>query len=534
MLFSTFQAVPKHPSSMKSVIHETSKDLSAPARGSMHVDGHVTNGPADAVATNMQGPYMSLQRMIQEKSAKIGVVGLGYVGLPLAVEFAHAGFQTLGIDLNEGRVKGINGGRNYISDVSDEMLEGAVSNGKFKAEHSFDSSGQVDVFFICVPTPVTPHKDPDASFIESSARSIATHLRAGQLIILKSTTYPGTTENLVLPILNEVAAERGLILGRDFFVAYSPERIDPGNEVFTTANTPVVVGGATQNCTEIATLAMKQVVEHVHVVSSPRVAEMEKLLENIFRSVNIALVNEMARLCDRMGDISIWEVVEAAATKPFGFMSFLPGPGLGGHCIPVDPYYLSWVARRYDFETSFITLSARVNESMPFYVVEMIVRAVAQEGVRLRDAKVLILGVAFKRDVDDIRHSPSLRLIELLHDRGIENISYADPHVSTLQVELPFGETLALDSQELTEETLRNSDVVVVSTDHSAFSYDLIATHAKRIVDTRNALENVPHDQEKVVLLGGGNPPPGRHWSRPQASKLDVRQQIDLTTQKHS
>lgn len=444
-----------------------------------------------------------LKGKLLTKEAVIGVIGLGYVGLPLGVEFAKRGFRTIGFDVSTERVLRLNLGHNYIQDVADEDLKHVVENGSFKAEDDFASGSEVDVFFICVPTPVTEHKDPDASYIEAAAHQIAGSLRPGQLIVLKSTTYPDTTEGLVQPILDAAAAEQGMQLGRDYFLAFSPERIDPGNQQFTTSNTPVVVGGVTRACTELASLTMKQIVEHVHEVSSPKVAEMEKLLENIFRSVNIALVNELARLCDRMGGISIWEVVEAAATKPFGFMPFFPGPGLGGHCIPIDPYYLSWLARRYDFETSFITLAARTNEEMPYYVVDAITRAIATQPVRLSDARVLILGVAFKKDVDDVRHSPALKVLELLHQRGITNLSYSDPYVPFVDVEASQG-SMQMRSIPLTNEALQEHDIVVILTDHSAFPYAQVAEHAKLIIDTRNAMKHIPHDRHKIMLLGGG------------------------------
>ncbi len=458
----------------------------------------------DTPSLQLTGSARRLEEKIAGRTATIGVVGLGYVGLPLAVEFSLRGFRTIGIDLNSERVLRLNAGQNVIEDVDDKDLRTVVENGRFTAADDFSSGKDVDVFYICVPTPVTAAKDPDTTYIESATEAIAEHLRPGQLVILKSTTYPDTTEGLVQPRLEEKAKPNGLQLGRDYFLAFSPERIDPGNRQFTTSNTPIVVGGVTNACTELAALAMKQVCDHVHRVSSPKVAEMEKLLENIFRSVNIALLNELAQLCDRMGGISIWEVVEAAATKPFGFMPFYPGPGLGGHCIPIDPYYLSWLARRYDFETNFITLSARVNETMPFYVVDAIVRVVANQPIRLRDAKVLILGVAFKRDVSDTRHSPSCRIIELLMQRGFTQLAYADPHVPTLEIDGDAGRH-AFDAVEVTEETLREYDVVAIVTDHSAFPYPLIAQHARAIVDTRNALKHVPHDGSKVMVLGGGD-----------------------------
>ncbi len=464
---------------------------------------HRTKSKSDKSSAIGIGPANDLATKIETGKAVIGVVGLGYVGLPLAVEYADKGFSTVGIDLNKERVLRLNAGNNYNQDVPDEAVKRVVDSGKLTADDDFEACQHIDVFYICVPTPVTEHKDPDTSYIRSATESIAKHLRPGQLIILKSTTYPDTTEGLMKPILEEYGAKKDLVLGRDFFLAFSPERIDPGNKQFTTVNTPIVVGGVTQACTELASRVIQEVVEHVHPVSSPKVAEMEKLLENTFRSVNIALVNELARLCDRIGGISIWEVVEAAATKPFGYMPFYPGPGLGGHCIPIDPYYLSWLARRFDFETSFITLSARINEDMPFYVLDAIIRTIARQPVRLEDAKVLILGVAFKKDVDDTRHSPASRVIELLHDKGISNISYCDPHVA--QFSLPHGPNgIEMEAVDLTERTLANHDVAVILTDHSAFPYAMIAEHANAVVDTRNALKHIPHNKEKIVLLGGG------------------------------
>jgi UDP-N-acetyl-D-glucosamine dehydrogenase len=446
-----------------------------------------------------------LKQRLDTGEAVIGIVGLGYVGLPLALEYALQGFRTVGIDLDAKRVDRLNRGDNYIDDLNDAEVRRVVEAETLTARTDFGACADVDVFFVCVPTPVTAHKDPDTGYIESASRAIAEHLREGQLVVLKSTTYPNTTEGLVQPILAEAAAEKGLTLGRDYFLAFSPERIDPGNQTFTTANTPVVVGGVTPACTHVATLAMQQVVQHVHAVSSPKVAEMEKLLENIFRSVNIALVNELARLCDRIGGVSMWEVIEAAATKPFGFMPFYPGPGLGGHCIPVDPYYLSWLARKHDFETSFITLSARVNEEMPFYVTEAVVRAVARQPVRLEDAKVLVLGVAFKRDVDDTRHSPAETVVKLLRAKGIEHVRYADPHVPRFEAPTRHGVWQEVQPVDLSPETLAAHDVTVILTDHSAFPYGTIAEHARAIVDTRNAMKHVPHNRDKIAVLGGGD-----------------------------
>jgi UDP-N-acetyl-D-glucosamine dehydrogenase len=449
-------------------------------------------------------PAAALVQRLEDRTATIGVVGLGYVGLPLAVEYAGNGFSTIGFDVDGERTAQLNGGTNYIDDVDGDALRDAVQDGRFRADSSFDALQEADVIYICVPTPVTEHKDPDTSYIEAAAASIADHLRAGQLIILKSTTFPGTTQELVQPALEQSAQEQDLQLGTDYFLAFSPERIDPGNEEFTTSNTPVVVGGVTETCQQVAVAALQQIVAHVHEVSSPKVAEMEKLLENIFRNVNIALVNELAQLCDRMGDISVWEVIEAAATKPFGYMPFYPGPGLGGHCIPVDPHYLAWMARQHDFETSFITLSARVNEEMPFYVTESVTRAIAEQPVRLRDARVLILGAAFKKNVNDTRHSPTYKIMQILHEKRIGQIDYSDPHVPELELTPREGGVReTLESTELSPERLGSYDVAVIVTDHDAFPYDLIVEHVPKVVDARNALGERARDADNVILLGG-------------------------------
>ena len=463
-----------------------------------------TNGTAPDVVTH--DAARQLRERIRTKQAVIGVVGLGYVGLPLAVEYAGKGFETVGIDLDTDRVDRLNDGSNYIEDLEDDTVRSLVEEDLLSADDGFHRADDLDVIFVCVPTPVTDNNEPDTSYIESATEAIAERLRPGQLVVLKSTTYPDTTEGVVQPILESAAEEQDLTLGEDYFLAFSPERIDPGNQEYTTANTPVVVGGVTETCSKIATEAVEQIVADVHTVANPKVAEMEKLLENIFRSVNIALVNELARLCDRMGGISMWEVVQAAATKPFGFMPFYPGPGLGGHCIPIDPHYLSWIARKYDFETSFITLSARINEGMPFYVAESVVEAIARQPVRMSDADVLILGVAFKRNVDDTRHSPAETVIRQLRDKGVKNIRYHDPHVDDYQVRYKSGETVDIPSVDLTPETLEEHEVAVIITDHDDLDGEMIAEHAPAIVDTRNALEDITDDalREKITLLGGG------------------------------
>ncbi len=471
------------------------------------------------MSTNDHAPADQLRHRLQQKEATIGVVGLGYVGLPLAVEYADQNFSTIGIDLDETRVQKLNDGVNYNDDLDDDRIRRLVAEGHLRATTSYDEADDIDVFFVCVPTPVTEHKDPDTEYIEAATASIAEHLRPGQLVILKSTTYPTTTETVVQPLLEEAAKEKGLTMGEDVFLAFSPERIDPGNETYTLENTPVVVGGVTSTATDLAKQVTEQVVGSVHKVSSARVAEMEKLLENIYRSVNIALVNELAQLCDRIG-VSMWEVVEAAATKPFGFQAFYPGPGLGGHCIPVDPHYLSWLAREYDFETSFITLSARVNEEMPHYVMNAVVQAVANQPIRLSEASVLLLGVTFKPNVDDTRHSPAYTVARLLRERGVDTIRFADPHVDQFRVSESEGD--ALPSVELTPETLRAHDVAVVLADHDAFDYAEIAAHAPCVVDTRNALaDNVDGELPNVRTLGGGS-------FRSDSTSVSVRDDAEL------
>jgi len=438
----------------------------------------------------------TLMASILDGSCTVGVVGLGYVGLPLAVEFAKSGIRTIGIDVSREKVTSLSAGKNYIQDIDDAVVRDCVKTKKtLTATTDFAVAAQCDVIYVCVPTPFTPNKDPDISHIVQSCTEIAARMRPGQLIILKSTTFPGTTERYVKPILDAT----GLQCGKDYFLAFSPERIDPGNTTWTTHNTPVVVGGVTNACTDLAIAANRRIIAEVVPVSSPAVAEMEKLLENIFRSVNIALVNELAQLCDRIG-VNIWEVVSAASTKPFGFMPFYPGPGIGGHCILIDPYYLSWRAREVDFVTNFITLAAEVNESMPFYVRSMIEREIAKQPVAMGKARVLLLGMAFKRDVDDLRHSPALRVAELLIEDGIDNISYFDPYIPEVEV---HGKVLK-SRKNLTPTYLERHDVVVITTDHSSFDIDMIVRHSKIVIDTRNATKNVKHSRKNIVLLGDG------------------------------
>ena len=445
---------------------------------------------------NVSKPEQKLMASILDGSMTVGIVGLGYVGLPLALEFAKSGIRTIGIDVSTEKVKSLQAGKNYIQDLNDTEIRDVVKKTKLlTATTDFSESKHCDVVFICVPTPFTPNKDPDISHVVHATKGVAEHLRKGQLIILKSTTFPGTTEKYVKPILDTAKLE----CGREYFLAFSPERIDPGNRTWTTKNTPVVVGGVTSACTDLAIAVNRRIIDEVVPVSTPAVAEMEKLLENIFRSVNISLVNELAQLCDRLG-INIWEVVDAAKTKPFGFMPFYPGPGIGGHCILIDPYYLAWAAREVDFVTNFITLAAEVNESMPFYVRAMIEREIAKQPVTLKNARVLLLGMAFKKDVDDLRHSPALKVAELLIEDGIEHVSYFDPFIPSVEV---HGKRMTSRSA-LTPAFIKKHDVVVITTDHSAFDVDMIVKYSKVVIDTRNATRDVRGHRKNVVLLGDG------------------------------
>ena len=437
----------------------------------------------------------ALMKRILSGDCTVGVVGLGYVGLPLALEFSKKGIRTIGVDVSKERVKDLKAGKNYIQDLDDDEVKNVtVKTRTLTATLDTSVLAECDVIYICVPTPFTANKDPDISHIVSASEAVASVLHKGQLVIIKSTTFPGTTDDYVKPILDATK----LVCGRDYFLAFSPERIDPGNKEWTTQNTPVVVGGITSACTDLAIAINKRIIAEVVAVSSPKVAEMEKLLENIFRSVNIALVNELAQLCDRIG-VNIWEVVDAASTKPFGFMPFYPGPGIGGHCILIDPYYLAWMAREKDFVTNFVTLAAEVNESMPFYVRSMIEREIAKQPIMLKDAKILLLGMAFKKDVDDLRHSPALKVAELLFEDGIENVSYFDPYVPTVNL---HGHDLK-SRKTLTESYLKRHDVVVITTDHTVFDIEFIVKHSKVVIDTRNATKDIGA-RSNIVLLGEG------------------------------
>jgi UDP-N-acetyl-D-glucosamine dehydrogenase len=452
----------------------------------------------------------SLAAKIVDKSALVAVIGLGYVGLPLAVGFAKAGYRVLGLEVDERKAAALNAGRSYIQDVEGSDVMAMVEAGRLSATNDYDLLASVDAIFICVPTPFDATKAPDLGYIDQATRGIATRLRPGQLVILQSTTYPGTTEEFVLPILEE----SGLKAGQDFYLAFSPERINPGDRHFTVENTPKVVGGLTPDCAELARVLLAQLFAHVHVVTSPRAAEMSKLLENIFRSVNIALVNELALLSERMG-IDLWEVIEAAKTKPFGFMPFYPGPGAGGHCIPVDPYYLSWKAREYDFYTKFIELAAEVNQMMPYHVVDLVTQALGQEGLPLDKARVIVLGVAFKRDIDDARNSPAERIIELLLRRGAQ-VSYSDPYVPRYRVgrDVFFPDERWLESVDLTGEILAAADCVVIVAGHRLIDYAQVVQHAHLVVDTVNATSGL-RGSARVVRVGA---PLSEHRACPEQS----------------
>jgi len=418
-----------------------------------------------------------LSKKIESRRAHLGVIGLGYVGLPLAVEFGRAGFQVTGIDIDKRRVHRLERGESYIQDVPTSEVRALVRAGNLKATSDFSVLRRVDAVNVCVPTPLSKQRDPDVSYIVAAAKQVATYLHPGMLVILESTTYPGTTDELILPLLTET----GMKVGEDFFLAFSPERVDPGNPRFNTRNIPKVVGGVTPVCTEVAVRLYQQRLEQVIAVSSPQVAEMVKLLENTFRSVNIGLVNELALMCSRL-HIDVWEVIQAAATKPFGFMPFYPGPGLGGHCIPIDPFYLSWKARASGFEARFIELAGYVNGQMPDHVVNLVAQSLNRRGRAVHGSKVLVLGVAYKADIDDTRESPSIDIMETLRERGAR-IEYSDPYVPTLQ----FGGK-RLRSLPLTPARLRRFDCVVIATAHKAFPYAAVLRHSKAVVDTRNAL----------------------------------------------
>ena len=428
---------------------------------------------------------------LENKEARIAVLGLGYVGLPLAVVFAESGYKVTGIDPASEKVNAINAGKSYILDVEDEALASLVRSSSLEATSDFSTLAEIDAVSICVPTPLRKTGDPDLSFILSAADTLQRYIHAGMVIVLESTTYPGTTRELILPKLSE---NSGLVVGKDFFLAYSPERVDPGRRDWTTVNTPKVIGGITPQCLEVAQMWYCQALKTVVPVSSAEVAEMAKLLENTFRMINIGMVNELAIMCDRLG-VDVWEVIEAAATKPFGFMKFLPGPGLGGHCIPIDPLYLSWKLKTVNYSARFIELASEINTSMPRYAVSKVQDALNQHKKALNGSDILVLGVAYKADIDDLRESPALDIIHLLSEKGAQ-VSYHDPYIHEIQhEELNLQSILDLD------ESVKKADCVVIVTNHSNYDYEKIMRNAKLIVDTRNALKTHGKQIEKVVRL---------------------------------
>lgn len=432
----------------------------------------------------------ALLEKLTSREARITVVGLGYVGLPLATEFARSGFRVTGIEMQEVRAQAVNRGESYIADVPSGDLRPLVEGGRLRAQQGYDVMSEADVIVVCVPTPLDKNRNPDIQYIHSVVRQSLPYLRPGQLIIMESTSYPGTLEDAVLPGVES----KGLTVGKNVFVAYSSERIDPGNTSYRLRNSPKVVGGVTPLCTRLACSFYEAAINaRTHPVSSPRVAEMSKLLENTFRVVNVSLMNELSQLCDRMG-VDIWEVIQAASTKPFGFMPFYPGPGVGGHCIPIDPFYLSWKAKEYGFTTRFIELAGEINENMPVYVVSQAMEQLNTAGKAMKGSKVLVLGLAYKRDISDTRESAAVRIMELLLERGAE-ANYHDPYVPETRI---AGHILR--SVPLTPDTLKASDLAIVTTDHSSIDYKLVAKYAPLVYDTRNAMKD--YSAPKVRRLG--------------------------------
>ena len=444
-----------------------------------------------------------LKQRIELSHVRTGVIGLGYVGLPLAVQFAKAGYQVVGIDIDERKVDALNAGTSYIQDVPTAEVASLVAAGRLGATTDFKAVARLDTVNICVPTPLRKTKDPDVSYMVAAVTEVAKYLRPGMLVILESTTYPGTTEELARPILEA----SGLQAGRDFFLAFSPERVDPGNPTFNTHNVPKVVGGTTPDCTELACALYERAIARTVAVGSTRAAEMVKLLENTFRAVNIGLVNEIAMMCDTLG-IDVWEVVDAAATKPFGFMPFYPGPGLGGHCIPIDPFYLSWKAKQSGFDARFIELAGEINGHMPEYVVKKVTSALNDQKKAVNGSRVLVLGVAYKRDIDDVRESPALDVMKLLYEKGAD-VEYCDPYVPFVTADAWHGPR-ALQAMTLDSDTVKGFDCVVITTDHTGFDYAMLVEHSRSVVDTRNAIGRALHSaQPSVVRLGAsGTLPP--------------------------
>ena len=439
----------------------------------------------------MSNVKSELLEKIRDHSAVVGIVGLGYVGLPLAVEFAKAGFRTIGFDVQAQKVQSVNAGHNYIGDIVGDTLKTMVESGKLSATSDFSFIRDVDAVAICVPTPLDKYQQPDISYVKGSTESVAKYAHRGMVVILESTTYPGTTEELLKPILES----GGLKCCEDFYLAFSPERVDPGNKQYKTKNTPKVVGGVGPDSTEVAAALYRSVLAGgVYEVSSPAVAEMEKLLENTYRNINIGLANEMAIICHRMG-INVWEVIEAAKTKPYGFQAFYPGPGLGGHCIPLDPFYLAWKAREFDYHTRLIETSGEINTGMPEYVVQRAMAVLNRDKKSLNGSKVLVLGAAYKADIDDYRESPALNVIDLLIKDGADT-TYYDPYIP----EYKHKGKIHAGAKELTDDMLREADIVVICTAHSCFDYDKIQRLSKEVFDTRNAMKDVK-DRSNVELL---------------------------------
>lgn len=447
-----------------------------------------------ASADPRRGPGSHAERLIasiRSRKAVVSVIGLGYVGLPLACEFARAGLRVHGIDTDAARVARVQRGASHVQDVADSDLKALVENGRLRASTGFEALKSSDAAIICVPTPLRKTRDPDISYIVAAVDQIARYVHAGLLVVLESTTYPGTTEEIILPKLRS----SGLRVGRDFFLAFSPERVDPGNPKFHTRNTPKIVGGVTAECGRVARALYEQAIETVIPVSNTRAAEMVKLLENTFRSVNIGLVNEVALMCDRLG-LNVWEVIDAAGTKPFGFMPFYPGPGLGGHCIPIDPHYLSWKLKTLNYSARFIELASEINGNMPHYVVTKAVDALNDQRKSVRGARVLVLGVAYKKDVGDVRESPALDVIKLLADRGAV-VRYNDPHAPEIAVD--GGQRFR--SVPLDRRRIREADLVLIITNHSDYDYEFIVRNARSVLDTRNATRNVATDRTRVRTL---------------------------------
>ena len=438
----------------------------------------------------MPNTFNKLFNLIEKKNAVVGIIGLGYVGLPIVIRFCEEGFKVIGFDVDPSKIESLSKGKSYIKHIPSEKIASFVKkhSPSFEATSDMSKLKRADAIIICVPTPLTDKREPDLTYIENTAREIKKYLRPGQLISLESTTYPGTTDELLLPMFEE----NGLKAGKDFFLAFSPEREDPGRVDFTTKTIPKVVGGITKQCLKLGSALYSKIINGIVPVSSTRAAEMTKLLENIYRSVNIALVNELKMLCDRM-DIDIWDVINASKTKPFGFQAFYPGPGLGGHCIPIDPFYLTWKAREYDFSTRFIELAGEINANMPYYVVQKVMEAINGQGKSLKGSKILLLGIAYKKNIDDLRESPSLELIRILKEKGAK-VDYNDP---LIPVAISHRRGFTMRSTKLTDRNIKKYDCVLIATDHSAYNYKWIVENSQLVVDTRNATKGIK--SKKIV-----------------------------------